>query len=231
MAAFPELNHIQYTAKADLVYQALRQAVMDGKLKPGDKLNTGDLAAAMRVSRMPVREAIKRLQVEGVVDVIPHRGATVAMLTPEQTRDVSAVRTVLEGLAARLAASLAEPEDIKQLDTLCREMERLADSEDTRAQLANYEEFHRAIRQMSRNQVLRSIADNLADSTNRFREEFMSLPSQRHELLKEHQEIYYAIARRDPDAAERLARQHIERTVRLLTSYTMVSQDRSQGDK
>lgn len=209
----------QYKAKAELVYEEIRRAIKEGIFKPGDKLLTDQLASALRVSRMPVREAIKRLQVEGLVDVIPHKGATVATVTEEQMRDVFAVRVVVEGLAASLAAKLAEPQDVANLQALYKEMENLVASGDRQAQMAKNNEFHNAIFRISRNSIIKSLGPSLVDSIERYRLRSMLMPTRPKEVLEEHRRILDAIVRRDPAAAERAIRDHIERTGQLMASY------------
>ena len=213
------LGEPEYKAKADVVYENIRKGIMDGAFRPGDKLITDQIAAALRVSRMPVREAIKRLQAEGLVDVIPHKEVTVASITREQIRDVFAVRAVLEGLAARDAALRAQEDQIRRLRILLTEMEQLVYAEDTPGQLEKNRDFHEAIYDISGNQLLRSTAASLFDSIERYRHRLLSLPKGSQDVLDQHRQLIDAIASHDLERAEMLAREHIEITGRLMVSY------------
>lgn len=207
-----------YKGKSDLVYEKIRQGIMEGILKPGDRLDTDQLATTLNVSRMPVREAIKRLQVEGFVDVKPHKEVTVAIVTIEQMRDVFSIRSVLEGLAAREAALRIKDEELGKLWTLYKEMERMVETGETEGQLVKNREFHQLIHEISGNKVLRSIADKLFDSIERFRLQFMSLPRRPREVLQDHHDLIEAIESQDSGRAETLMRSHIERTAKLMLS-------------
>lgn len=213
------LGEPEYKAKADLVYERLRKGIIDGVLRPGDKLITDEIAAALRVSRMPVREAIKRLQAEGLVDVIPHKEVTVASVTKDQIRDVFAVRAVLEGLAAREAALKARPDQVRKLRALLAEMERLVLEGDTAGQLVKNREFHEAIYEISGNRLLQSTAANLFDSIERYRHRFLSIPRGPQDVLDQHCQLIDSIASHDLERAEMLAREHIDITGRLMVSY------------
>ena len=215
----PFLTMPEYKAKAQLVYDEIRRAIQEGDLKPGDRLIAEELAAHLHVSRMPVREAIQRLQLEGLVDMIPYRGATVAMVTREQLKQLFSVRAVLEGLASREAAILATAQDIARLEAMYRLMERAVQGGDTEGQLAGNREIHAILWQVTGNVLLQSMAAGLFDSIERYRLQLMRLPSIPEGALAEHREIIDAIASHDPERAERLTRAHIERTGRLMAGY------------
>src|SRR5450756_70605 len=215
----PSLTMPEYKAKAQLVYDEIRRAIQEGDLKPGDRLIAEELAAHLHVSRMPVREAIQRLQLEGLVDMIPYRGATVAMVTREQLKQLFSVRAVLEGLASREAAILATAQDIARLEAMYRLMERAVQGGDTEGQLARNREIHAILWQVTGNALLQSMAAGLFDSIERYRLQLMRLPSIPEGALAEHREIIDAIASHDPERAERLTRAHIERTGRLMEGY------------
>lgn len=211
-----KLARFNYKGKSDLVYEEIRRAIMGGLFKPGDKLGTDQLATALRVSRMPVREAIKRLQIEGLVDVIPHKEATVAIVTEDQMQNVFAVRAVLEGLAAREAALRIGDEGLSRLWILYKEMEEMVKAGDTPGQLTKNREFHEAIQEISANKLLQSVTSNLFDSIERYRLRFMSLARRPQVVLEEHYELIKAIESHNPEQAEKLMRKHIEGTGQLM---------------
>ena len=216
---FLRLHGPEYKGKTEIVYEQIRKAILDGLLKPGDKLETDAIAAALNVSRMPVREAIKRLQLEGWVDVRPHKEVRVASVTKAQIRDVFAVRAMLEGLAACEAARKISEDEIDLLWQTYRDMEKLVKSEDTAGQLTKNREFHKIVHKVSGNKVLQSIASNLFDSIERYRLQFLSLPRRPKEVLKEHLKLIEAIESHDMYTSEALMRRHIENTGRIMLGY------------
>jgi DNA-binding GntR family transcriptional regulator len=213
------LIQFDYKGKAELVYEKIRQAIMDGILKPGDKLDTDQIAKTLKVSRMPVREAIKRLQLEGLVEVKPHKEVTVAIVTIDQMKDVLSVRSALEGLAAREASLRINDDEPNKLWSLYKEMEKMVETGETEGLLIKNREFHRFIHEISGNKVLQSIAENLFDSIERFRLQFMSMPRRPRQDLKEHLDLIEAIGSHDPEKAERLMRKHIENTGQIMFRY------------
>ncbi len=208
-----------YKAKAELVYEEIHRAIVEGALKPGDRLVTEELAALLHVSRMPVREAIQRLQADGLVDMIPYKGATVAMVTLEQLKQVFSVRSVLEGLASRQAAILATDEDLVRLEALYREMEQAVVAGNTDRQLSLNREIHKVIWQITGNELLESMVAGLFDSIERYRRQLMLRPKTPEDTLEEHRQIIQTIAAHDPDRAEQVTRSHVLRTAELMAGY------------
>ncbi len=227
----PPLEQAAYKAKADLAYESIRNAIMDGRFRPGDRLVTDAIASALNVSRMPVRDAIKRLQAEGVVDVFPSKGATVATVSVDHLKEVFAVRSVIEGLAAREAAKFITPDQISDLWKLFSEMEILVRSGAARAELAKNKEFHQTLYRLSENNLLQSMAEGLADSIDRYRLRFHRLPRRSEEVLEQHRAIIHAISSHDHEEAERLTREHIECTAKVIIAHfgdPTVDQDRQE---
>ena len=139
---------------ADVVSDALREAILDGTIPPSSWLREEDLAAEMQVSRTPIREAIRRLTIEGLAIRVPNQGTQVASVSMEDILAVYAVRESLEGLAARLAAQRGKAELHEELRTLQKSYAAAAAAHDS---VRIYEvnlEFHRAIREASNNQYL-----------------------------------------------------------------------------
>lgn len=203
------LGRTKYKAKADLAYEEIRDAILNGALKPGDRLPMEELGMHLQVSRMPVREAIKRLENEGFVTVTPHKGAIVASAAVEELTEMLAVRVVLEGFAAGKAALLASPEDIDKLESLCTEMEGLTDGEEHDRRLRNNREFHETICAISGNRFLRKTIAGIFDSIQRYR---IQVGTSRN-VAEQHREIVQAIAARDTARAERTMRKHASRHI------------------
>ena len=119
------LNMNEYLPLRDVVFQTLRQAILRGELKPGERLMEIQLANKLGVSRTPIREAIRKLELEGLVLVIPRRGAEVADITEKSLRDVLEVRKALEELAVNLACDRMTKAQIKELKEAAKEFEEI----------------------------------------------------------------------------------------------------------
>ena len=119
-----KLNLDNYKPLRDVVFENLREAILEGKLKPGQRLMEVQLAEQLGVSRTPIREAIRKLELEGLVVMLPRKGAYVANMSFKDLIDVLEIRASLEGLAASLAAERRRDEDIEELEKLAKEFEQ-----------------------------------------------------------------------------------------------------------
>ena len=206
-----------YRSKSDLVYEEIRRAIMERILLPGDRIDLEEVSKELNVSRMPVREAINRLQTEGLVDVIPHKEVTVASVTPDQIRESLIIRSLLEGFAIRQVARKITDEHIKNLRILCQEMDMLIKSGGKEQDLeAKNRSFHKLILDISGYPLIQSISTNLFDLIERFSSHFMSSPKRASESIMEHRKIVMALEEHDPAESERLVRAHIERSIQVL---------------
>ena len=129
----------QHPTAQELVLETLREAILDGILAPGARLRQEDLAAAFKTSRIPVREALRVLEYEGLATSEPHRGFTVTSLDADQIEEIYELRTVLETHAVRLAIPLLTPPDLDELSALYEKMESLESGD---AKLAAREQFY-----------------------------------------------------------------------------------------
>lgn len=191
-----------------VVSEQIRGRILDGTLKPGERLVEDRLSAELGVSRVPVREALRGLSVEGLVTLLPRRGATVVEVTPESVAELVEVRALLEGLNARLAAQRHDPEIVAQLqDTLARG--NAAARNGTSEELAHLNaEFHERLGEASRNSVLSEVMRGLRERTSiafaingraRAREDW-----------DEHAGILAAVIAGDGELAALLANRHVQ---------------------
>lgn len=191
-----------------VVSEQIRARILDGSLKPGDRLVEDRLSAELGVSRVPVREALRGLSAEGLVTLLPRRGATVVEVTPEDVAELVEVRALLEGLNARLAAQRHAPEIVAQLeDTLERGNQAARDG--TAEELARLNaEFHERLAEASRNTVLSDVMRGLRGRTSiafaingraRAREDW-----------KEHAGVLAAVIAGDAELAALLATRHVQ---------------------
>ena len=145
----PEFRPLRHDA-----YAALYEAILLGHLPPGERLVEAEIARQMGISRGPLREAIRQLEQDGLVEYRPRRGAVVAELTRERVLDAYSARVELEGFAARLAAQRMTPADTARLAGLCDVMQRCAEHGDSAGLLQADVKFHQAICEISGNRVL-----------------------------------------------------------------------------
>jgi DNA-binding GntR family transcriptional regulator len=188
-------------------YERLLEFIDSGELPPGSRLRESGLAERLGTSRTPVREALRRLEAQGLVVHEPHRGVVVAELDYDQLGELYAVREVLEATAARLAARHASPEEVEILREMARSHEALVDDADALAQ-AN-KKFHRQITRASHNRYLNAMLETMLINLALLTGTTFTLAERRRAVAKEHREIVEAIAAGDEEAARELAARHI----------------------
>ncbi|MDD6221894.1 MAG: GntR family transcriptional regulator, partial [Lachnospiraceae bacterium] len=159
------LNSNDYLPLRDVVFQTLRQSILTGQMEPGERLMEVQLAEELGVSRTPVREAIRMLELEGLVVMIPRRGAQVAAITEQDLRDVLEVRATLERLAVRLACERFTEEGYRNLEKANREFAHLARLKNKSVvDITNADvHFHDVIYQATGNRRLIQIVQNLQE--------------------------------------------------------------------
>ncbi len=205
-----------YQPLREVVCEALRDAIRDGILKPGERLMEIQLAEELGVSRTPVREAVRKLELEGYVIMMPRRGTYVADLSIRDINEVFEIRTSLESLASGLAAERITEEELERLQRLLVSIGAHITSGDMEQIVATDTEFHELLYQASRNQRLVGIISNLREQLTRFRTTSMSFPGRLTATLEEHREIVEAIAQGDVRAARKAAERHMERSEQTL---------------
>lgn len=206
----------KYRTMQEIAYDAIRDGILAGRHGPGQRLIADDLARELGVSRMPVREALHRLEVAGLVTITPHRGAVVSELSENECVEIYHVRAVLDGLATRLATPHLCEADHARLAALLEEMEAGVKAEDPQRVLNVNREFHTLIWIAARAPRLRDLLENLYDASQRFRNISVLIPGRLDQITQEHRLIAEALARGDAGAAERYANEHHEGTARRL---------------
>jgi DNA-binding GntR family transcriptional regulator len=206
----------QYRTMQEIAHETIRDAILSGRHRPGQRLVTDELARELGVSRMPVREALHRLGVAGLVTITPHRGAVVSEVSPSECAELYRIRAVLDGLAARLATPALVKADHTRLRALLDEMERSVQTKDLDRLLGINREFHDVIWRAARAPRLQELLENLYDASQRFRNLSVLIPGRLDRLTDEHRAIARALARGDAAAAERAAIEHHEGTARRL---------------
>ncbi len=207
-----------YQPLRDMVFDVLMNAIMQGQLSPGERLLEVQLADEMGVSRTPVREAIRRLELEGFVVMVPRKGAYVAGLSIDDVESVYEIRTALETLAVRLAAQRMEAADYEQLDELAGKMQQTWQEGDVDNWVNLDARFHELLYTFSRNERLISMMSNIMEQLSRYRIISLANVEVRQNSLNEHQTLIEALKRRDSDAAADAAAHHIENTKQSLVN-------------
>ena len=203
----------------DQAYEAIRHHIITCRFAPGEKLNEAQVAEALGLSRMPVRHALARLRLEGLVTIRPRKGIEVRPIDPAELLQIIEARTVNECYAARLAAQRFSAQDVAAMRTILGDTEAALKRRDTEAMMLLDKNFHDVIARASGNAVIFDILGNLHDRAVRFW--FISLDEQGHQrsVLQEHRAILDALAAHEPGAAEEAMARHIEafrRNVMLL---------------
>ena len=205
-----EIDQNAFLPLRDVVFNTLRQAILTGELKPGERLMEIHLAEKLGVSRTPIREAIRQLELEGLVIMLPRRGAQVAHITEKSMSDVLEVRLALDELAVKLACERITDEEIERLREACIRFEEAVDSADIRNITSADVAFHDIIFAASRNNRLIQMVNNLAEQMYRYRFEYIKDDSGWQSLITEHRMITDAIAMRDPELSARAIHVHIK---------------------
>ena len=193
----------------DAVFETLREAILKGVLSPGQHLMERQLAYQLGVSRTPVREAIRMLELEGLVNMVPRKGARVAAISEKSLCDVLEVRRALEELSVRLACTRMERDDLEKLDSINQQFIRACQGDDV-VQIARIDEsFHAVIYEAADNAKLLQLLNQMQNQMYRYRIEYIKLKERRQILVEEHKKIIHSLARRDADAAAEAINTHI----------------------
>ncbi len=200
----------EYLPLRDVVFKTLRQGILTGELKPGERLMEIHLANKLGVSRTPIREAIRKLELEGLVTMIPRRGAEVAQITEKSMKDVLEVRKVLDNLSVELACERITEEEKEMLKNACVDFEEAVKTGDF-AKIAKTDvAFHDIIVTATRNIRLSQMVNNLAEQMYRYRFEYIKDSTQHARLVQEHEEICQGILAGDKEKALEAIEAHID---------------------
>ncbi len=203
------LNMDAYLPLRDVVFNTLREAILKGELRPGERLMELQLATKLGVSRTPIREAIRMLEQEGLAITIPRRGAEVAKMTEKDMEDVLQIREALDELAASIACDQITEEELEQLVCTMHEFESAARKKDIKRLAEVDEQFHDIIYQAAGNPRLVTIFNNLREQMYRYRIEYLKDEQNYPVLLKEHKEIVNAFKNRNKEVVAGCMRKHV----------------------
>lgn len=198
-----------YKPLREIVFESIREAILNGVFKPGERLMEIQLAEELGVSRTPVREAIRILELENFVIMVPRKGAYVAGVSLKDVAEVFEIRSALEGLAASLAAERITDSELEQMEQalLYRAQEEETELEQS---VKSDTDFHALVYRASRNERLIQILANLREQIQRFRTTSLAVPGRMKAAIEEHWAILEALKNHDSEAAQSLTIAHIE---------------------
>ena len=203
----------EYLPLRDVVFNTLRQAILRGELKPGERLMEIQLANKLGVSRTPIREALRKLELEGLVNMVPRKGAEVADITEKSLRDVLEVRKALEELSVQLAWEKITEEEIEDLIRVAERFKDTLDDQDVTKIAEADVAFHDVIYTATDNQKLILLLNNLREQMYRYRVEYLKKEEAYPQLIAEHEELIDNISKRNKEEATRIMCEHIDNQV------------------
>ena len=225
-----KVNMNEYLPLRDVVFNTLRQAILKGELAPGERLMEIQLAEKLGVSRTPIREAIRKLELEGLVLMIPRKGAEVAKISEKSLRDVLEVRRSLEELAIELACQRMTEENMEHLAGVQRSFRQAIEKGDAMVIAETDEQFHYVIYQGTGNDKLIQMLNNLREQMYRYRLEYIKDEDKRQILLVEHEHILGAIKSRNIAEAKKAAREHLDNQEITVSHNIKVQEQEGPGN-
>lgn len=221
------LKKIKETTR-DETYERLREFIITGRFRPGQKLNERLLSEELSVSRTPIREALGKLELENLVTIIPYQGAVVNELTLADARKIYDMHAVLEGLMLRLAADHVTDEVLEKLRENIRRYEEMLDPFDLDKVIHYNREFHLMVYHLSNNEHLIDTLDAIRAKMSLLRVNTLSVPMRARQNLNEHKIILATMENRDGPTLEVLGKIHIQNAAKV--SYEIIAKQLSEKE-
>lgn len=221
---FPEFERVRPQPMSRAVASEIREAILGGRLAAGQRLIEKDLTATFGVSRTSVREALRELEAQGYISLIPHKGAFVSQPTEEELRDLYVVAAVLEGLAARLAAERLTDQELDRLRHITVSLEECQRKGDIDGYYQHNHLFHKTFVEASGNPRLLELVEVVRSQIVKTRILSHLVPGRLEQSMREHKGILAAFLRRDPARAEKRVIRHLENQERAFRSLVGESQ-------
>ncbi len=188
------------------ILETIREAILKGQLKPGEKVAEPELAERFGISRTPIREAFRQLESEGYLTVIPRKGAVVTSLSERAVEEFYAIKSILEGYAARMAADNLTDKDIEKLEGINERLAQLAAEGDVKTFFKVHNEFHELFIKAAENEKLQELITQMMLKFNRLRLASLSLPGRMEISVQEHKKIIEAFKSKNGEMADNLVR-------------------------
>jgi len=200
------MEGVEHVKISERIYRILKKAILDGDLKPGQRLNQDQLAETLKVSRTPVREALLKLEKEQLVENLPYKGAVVSKFSLRKIKECHEIRAVLEGYAAKIATKNISKNKLDELKKSIQEMK--AHKNDLKKVVSLNEEFHKLICKASGNEQLYYIVESMLKHFPR--NISWGLPGRVENSIKEHEQVLEAMEKGEGDLAEKLMIKHLQ---------------------
>lgn len=221
-------NMDEFLPLRDVVFNTLRKEILTGELKPGERLMELHLANRLGVSRTPIREAIRKLELEGLVIMIPRKGAEVAQITEKSLKDTLEVRRALDALCVELACDRISREELTALSDACDTFEEATATRNPQKIAQADVALHDIIVEATGNSRLVQLVNNLSEQMYRYRFEYIKEESCHEQLTKEHRIIYESIRDKDKETAARTARLHIDNQENSIMKQIRLEREKNQ---
>jgi DNA-binding GntR family transcriptional regulator len=225
----PVLRSRRVESVGDQVLEHIRSAILSGHLAAGTRIDQRAIADELGVSIIPVRESIRQLEAEGLIEKRPYRGAFVTELSMTELVDIYVAREALEELAARIAVERMTPDVVASLEALLAEMESATESGDRSALFDLNGAFHFTLYTASQNKILCQLIEGLWERSTVYRRRFTFMPERAQQALAEHKQILAACQHGDADAAGRAVRLNVAQTKKAISESGGGSDDRAPG--
>lgn len=203
---------------SEKIAETIRGYILSGTLKPGDRLTEPKLSGMLKISRTPIREALRLLEMEGFVEIFPRRGAVVSVITDKDVDEIFVLKMKLESLAARLAVSNMTNEDIKKLKDINDKMEKYSLTKNVSNLIKLNSEFHNLFISKCNNLRLEKFLESLLRQFKRATAYSFTETGRISKVIEEHREIIKAFEERDVDSVEKLVERHIKNGWNFISS-------------
>jgi len=214
------MNSIPVRALPQEVARRIREMIRKGILKEGDKVVEKPLCEAMGVSRTPFREALSLLSSEGLIQLIPNRGARVAQPSMQDIREMFQVMSILEGTCARQCAEKLNEKGLRKLENLYNRLEQHAEERNHEKYMVVNHRYHTLVQELAGNRILSEVINGLRQKILLYRYRQIYLPNRLGESMQEHSDLQEAFRNKAPEAAERLMKEHLIRQCEALEKAT-----------
>jgi DNA-binding GntR family transcriptional regulator len=188
------------------ILETIRDAILKGTMKPGERVSEPELAERFGISRTPIREAFRQLESEGYLEVIPRKGAVVASLSERDVEEFYAIKIILEGFAARMAAENLSSKDIERLESINERLQQIAKDGDVKTFFRVHNEFHEVFIKAAGNEKLYEMINHLVLRFKRLRLASLSQPGRMEISVEEHRNMIQAFKNHDGESADNLVR-------------------------
>lgn len=197
----------KFRSKSEIVYDFLKLNILNGKLKSGERIAVSDVAKILGISGIPIREALTKLEAEGLVTITPHIGARVVSIDKIKLEEIHVIRTELEGLATRLACQCLKEEDFERLEQVLKESEAAFAAADYKELTELNESFHFTIYRCCPNQSLNKMIVELLNKSRFASSSLVISESRAKKSIEEHRSIVQALKTKDGESASKIVKQ------------------------